>query len=170
MSCLRDGLDEEMALWATFSTGPWENRARIQARLERRGIRSSDTLKRANHFRGSDRTSPRPGMLIARIILCEPKRGMMRTRAKSPHKQRSGELHVTDSLRDGMGLALAPVSMINPAPASFFQCPIIPLQDGARDSGQPCPVHVYSSWRTGASKEPHVGCTVCLSAWLVYVN
>lgn len=54
------------------------------ARLERRGIRSSDTLKRANHFRGSDRTSPRPGILIARIkpSSCEPKRGMMRTRAK----------------------------------------------------------------------------------------
>jgi hypothetical protein len=35
VGCLRDGLVEEMALWAIFSTGPcpWENRARIQLEL-----------------------------------------------------------------------------------------------------------------------------------------
>jgi len=38
------GWDEEMASWATISTGPWENRARIVARLERRGAFKSNQV------------------------------------------------------------------------------------------------------------------------------
>lgn len=63
------------------------------------------------------------GILIARIILsCEPKRGMMRTRAPIPHRPTPThtnivlQMHVADSLRDAIyGLSLDRGSIINSA-------------------------------------------------------